>query len=383
MQRDIEILLSSPTLMGKELEFMQDAVTRQRRSGDGHFTRLCQELLQNEVGSESVLLTTSCTSALEMCAILLDIGPGDEVIVPSFTFVSGANAFALRGAKPVFADIRRDTLNIDEGLVEGLITPRTKAIAIVHYAGVACAMEPLLAISKKHGIPIIEDNAHGLFGKYQGRPLGSLGAFATQSFHDTKNVTCGEGGALMINDARFIERAEILWEKGTNRKKFFAGLVDKYTWVDIGSSFLLSDLQAAFLFAQLEQAAQIQSIRHSLWQRYYDALQPLAQHADISLPYVPADCQHAAHLFYILLPDQGRRDKLMRFLRSKNIESAFHYLPLHLAPMGRQFGYQEGDCPITEEISGRLLRLPFHNRITEDDQNRVLSTISAFCAELT
>jgi dTDP-4-amino-4,6-dideoxygalactose transaminase len=382
MQRDL-ILLSSPTLMGKELEFMQDAVTRQRLSGDGHFTRLCQELLQKEVGSERVLLTTSCTSALEMCAILLDIGPGDEVIVPSFTFVSGANAFALRGAKPVFADIRQDTLNINEVLVERLITPRTKAIAIVHYAGVACAMETLLAISEKHGIPIVEDNAHGLFGKYRGRPLGSLGTFATQSFHDTKNVTCGEGGALMINDARFIERAEILWEKGTNRKKFFAGLVDKYTWVDIGSSFLLSDLQAAFLFAQLEQAAQIQSIRHSLWQRYYDALQPLAQRADISLPYVPADCQHAAHLFYILLPDQGRRDKLMRFLRSKNIESAFHYLPLHLAPMGRQFGYQEGDCPITEEISGRLLRLPFHNRITEDDQNRVLSTISAFCAELT
>jgi dTDP-4-amino-4,6-dideoxygalactose transaminase len=383
MQRDLEILLSAPSLMGKELESMQDAVSRQRLSGDGHFTRLCQELLQKEVGSERVLLTTSCTSALEMCAILLDIGPGDEVIVPSFTFVSGANAFALRGAKPVFADIRQDTLNINEVLVERLITPRTKAIAIVHYAGVACAMETLLAISEKHGIPIVEDNAHGLFGKYRGRPLGSLGTFATQSFHDTKNVTCGEGGALMINDARFIERAEILWEKGTNRKKFFAGLVDKYTWVDIGSSFLLSDLQAAFLFAQLEQAAQIQSIRHSLWQRYYDALQPLAQHADISLPYVPADCQHAAHLFYILLPDQGRRDKLMRFLRSKNIESAFHYLPLHLAPMGRQFGYQEGDCPITEEISGRLLRLPFHNRITEDDQNRVLSTISAFCAELT
>jgi dTDP-4-amino-4,6-dideoxygalactose transaminase len=382
MQRDLEILLSSPSLMGKELEFMQDAVARRRLSGDGHFTRLCQELLQKEVGSERVLLTTSCTSALEMCAILLDIGPGDEVIVPSFTFVSGANAFVLRGAKPVFADIRQDTLNTNEALVERLITPRTKAIAIVHYAGVACAMEPLLAISEKHGIPIIEDNAHGLFGKYQGRPLGSLGTFATQSFHDTKNVTCGEGGALVINDVRFIERAEILWEKGTNRKKFFAGLVDKYTWVDIGSSFLLSDLQAAFLFAQLEQAVQIQSIRHSLWQRYHDALQPLAQRAGISLPCVPADCQHAAHLFYILLPDQAQRDRLMRFLRSKNIESAFHYLPLHLSPMGRRFGYREGDCPITEEISSRLLRLPFHNRLTGDEQNRVLSAISAFCAEI-
>jgi dTDP-4-amino-4,6-dideoxygalactose transaminase len=362
--------------MGKELEFIQDALTRQRLSGDGHFTRLCQELLQKEVGSERALLTTSCTSALEMSAILLNIGPGDEVIVPSFTFVSGANAFALHGAKPVFADIRQDTLNIDEALVERLITPRTKAIAIVHYAGVACAMETLLAISEKHGIPIIEDNAHGLFGKYRGRPLGSLGTFATQSFHDTKNVTCGEGGALMINDARFIERAEILWEKGTNRKKFFAGLVDKYTWVDIGSSFLLSDLQAAFLFAQLEQAVQIQSVRHSLWQRYYDALQPLAQRADISLPYVPPDCQHAAHLFHILLPDQDHRDKLIRFLRSKNIESAFHYLPLHLSPMGRRFGYQEGDCPVTEEISGRLLRLPFHNRLTREEQDRVVEGVA-------
>ncbi|MBV9875938.1 MAG: dTDP-4-amino-4,6-dideoxygalactose transaminase [Verrucomicrobia bacterium] len=380
MQRDLQILLSAPALTGKELEFMRDAVTRQRISGDGHFTRLCQELLKKEIGSERVLLTTSCTSALEMCAILLDIGSGDEVIVPSFTFVSGANAFVLRGAKPIFADIHPDTLNINEALVERLITPRTKAIAIVHYAGVACAMEPLLAISKTHGIPIIEDNAHGLFGKYQGRPLGCLGTFATQSFHDTKNVTCGEGGALVINDARFIERAEILWEKGTNRKKFFAGLVDKYTWVDIGSSFLLSDLQAAFLFAQLEQAAQIQSVRHSLWQRYYDALQPLAQRTGISLPFVPADCQHAAHLFYVLLPDQSRRDQLMRFLRSKNIESAFHYLPLHLSPMGRGFGYQEGDCPVTEEISGRLLRLPFHNQLTEDEQNRVISAVAEFAS---
>src|ERR1700751_1256514 len=284
MQQDSEISFNWPELAGKELEFMKEAVSRRHLSGNGNFTVLCQERLERELRAKKALLTTSCTAALEMSAILLDVRPGDEVIVPSFTFVSGANAFVLRGAKPVFVDIRKDTLNIDENLIEAHITPKTKAIVIVHYGGVACQMEALLAISKRHGIPIIEDNAHGLFGTYRGQPLGSFGTLATQSFHETKNIICGEGGALVINESSFIDRAEILWEKGTNRKKFFAGLVDKYTWVDIGSSFLLSDLQAAFLFAQLEQAGQIQSVRHSLWQRYYDALQPLAQRAEISLP---------------------------------------------------------------------------------------------------
>ena len=372
-----EIAFNSPVIMGREMELMQEAVQRRKLSGDGYFTRLCQDWLQQETGSKKVLLTTSCTAALEMSAILLDIQPGDEVIVPAFTFVSGANAFVLRGAKPVFVDVRPDTLNIDEAQVETLITSRTKAIVLVHYAGVGCAMEPLLAISRKYGIPLIEDNAHGLMGKYNGRSLGSFGAFATQSFHDTKNVVCGEGGALVINDPQFIDRAEILWEKGTNRKKFLAGLVDKYTWVDIGSSFLLSDLLAAFLFGQLEQAAQIQSLRHQVWQHYYDGLEALAGKLGISLPQVPAACQHAAHLFYILLPSRSIRDQLIRFLRSKGVQSAFHYLPLHLSPMGQRFSYQEGDFPVTEEISGRLLRLPFHNRLTREEQDRVISTLSA------
>ncbi|HEX6563857.1 MAG TPA: DegT/DnrJ/EryC1/StrS family aminotransferase, partial [Chthoniobacterales bacterium] len=264
-----------------------------------------------------------------------------------------------------------------ETQVETLITSRTKAIVLVHYAGVGCAMEPLLAISRKYGIPLIEDNAHGLMGKYNGRSLGSFGAFATQSFHDTKNVVCGEGGALVINDPQFIERAEILWEKGTNRKKFLAGLVDKYTWVDIGSSFLLSDLLAAFLFGQLEQAAQIQSLRHKVWQHYHDSLEALAGKLGISLPQVPAACQHAAHLFYILLPSRSIRDQLIGFLRSQGVQSAFHYLPLHLSPMGQRFSYQKGDFPVTEEISGRLLRLPFHNRLAREEQDRVISTLSA------
>ena len=381
MQQDLEISFNSPELSGKELDFMKEAVSRQHLSGNGKFTVLCQERLERELRSKKVLLTTSCTAALEMSAILLDVQPGDEVIVPSFTFVSGANAFVLRGAKPIFVDIRKDTLNIDENLIEAHITPKTKAILIVHYAGVACEMEALLAISKKHRIPIVEDNAHGLFGTYRGQPLGSFGTFATQSFHETKNVICGEGGALVVNEASFIDRAEVLWEKGTNRKKFFAGLVDKYTWVDIGSSFLLSDLLAAFLFAQLEQAEKIQSIRHGVWSYYNGALSSQTRQLDIELPQVPSDCKHAAHLFYILLPNQNRRDELIRFLRSKGIGSAFHYLPLHLSPMGRQFGYEEGDCPVTEDISGKLVRLPFHNSLTRKEQDRVILAIAEFCGQ--
>jgi dTDP-4-amino-4,6-dideoxygalactose transaminase len=381
MQQDLEISFNSPELLGKELEYLKEAVARRHLSGNGNFTVLCQERLERELRAKKVLLTTSCTAALEMSAILLDVQPGDEVIVPSFTFVSGANAFVLRGAKPIFVDIRKDTLNIDENLVEAHITPKTKAIVIVHYAGVACEMEALLAISKKHRIPIVEDNAHGLFGTYRGQPLGSFGTFATQSFHETKNVMCGEGGALVVNESSFVDRAEVLWEKGTNRKKFFAGLVDKYTWVDIGSSFLLSDLLAAFLFAQLEQAEKIQSIRHGVWSYYNGALSSQSPQLDIELPQVPTDCRHAAHLFYILLPNQNRRDELIRFLRSRGIGSAFHYLPLHLSPMGRQFGYQEGDFPVTEDISGRLVRLPFHNGLTREEQDRVILAIAEFCGQ--
>ena len=378
MQDNLEIPLNSPKVIGREMDLMKEAVLRHHLSGDGYYTHLCQEWLTQKIGSQKVLLTTSCTAALEMSALLLQIQPGDEVIVPAFTFVSGANAFVLRGARPVFVDIRRDTLNIDQALIERHITPRTKAISIVHYAGVACEMEPILAISKERSIPIVEDNAHGLFGGYRGRPLGSFGMFAAQSFHDTKNVTCGEGGALVINDPQFVERADVLWEKGTNRKKFFAGLVDKYSWVDVGSSFLISDLLAAFLFAQLERATEIQAFRHAIWQYYYNSLLTSAESLGFTLPQVPTACEHAAHLFYILLPNQTIRDRLIAFLRSKGIGSAFHYLPLHLSPMGRQFGYQDGDCPVTEEISGRLLRLPFHNSLTEAEQDRVTSAITAF-----
>ena len=376
MRTETEISFNSPELMGQELEFMQEAVARRHLSGDGYFTRLCQSRLQEALGAKKVLLTTSCTAALEMSAILLDLQPGDEVIVPSFTFVSGANAFVLRGAKPVFVDIRRDTLNLDEELVEKKISPRTKAIVVVHYAGVGCEMERFLQIGEKHGVPIIEDNAHGLFGKYQGRPLGSFGTFATQSFHETKNVICGEGGALVINDSRYAERAEILWEKGTNRKKFFAGLVDKYTWVDIGSSFLLSDLLAAFLLAQLDQSLQIQSLRHGIWRYYYEGLRSVAGRFSIELPQIPANCEHAAHLFYLLFSSRSTRDETISFLRSRGIGSAFHYLPLHLSPMGRRFGYTDGDNPVTEDVSERLLRLPLHNRLTREDQDRVISAIA-------
>jgi len=378
--QDPEIALHSPALVGREMALMQEAVLRRHLSGDGYFTHLCQDRLRQNTGSKRVLLTTSCTAALEISALLLDVRPGDEVIVPAFTFVSGANAFVLRGAKPVFVDIRPDTLNIDEALIERHITPRTKAISIVHYAGVACEMEPILAISKELGIPIVEDNAHGLFGRYRGHPLGSFGTFATQSFHDTKNITCGEGGALVINDSQFVERAEILWEKGTNRKKFFAGLVDKYSWVDIGSSYLPSELLAAFLFAQLEHAKEIQASRHALWEYYHSVFRPKAEVCGFRLPLIPPGCEHAAHLFYILLPNQASRDRLIAFLRSKGIASAFHYLPLHLSPMGRRFGYQDGDCPITEDISGRLLRLPFHPGLNKTQQDRVISAVLAFFA---
>jgi dTDP-4-amino-4,6-dideoxygalactose transaminase len=378
MQDALEIPLNSPKVIGREMDLMKEAILRRHLSGDGYYTHLCQEWLTQKIGSQKVLLTTSCTAALEMSALLLQIQPGDEVIVPAFTFVSGANAFVLRGARPVFVDIRRDTLNIDQALIERHITPRTKAISIVHYAGVACEMEPILAISKERGIPIVEDNAHGLFGGYRGRPLGSFGTFATQSFHDTKNVTCGEGGALVINDPQFVERADVLWEKGTNRKKFFAGLVDKYSWVDVGSSFLISDLLAAFLFAQLERATEIQASRHAIWQYYYNSLLTSADSLGFNLPRVPTVCEHAAHLFYILLPNQTIRDRLIAFLRSRGIGSAFHYLPLHLSPMGRRFGYQDGDCPVTEEISSRLLRLPFYHSLTRAEQDRVISGIIAF-----
>jgi len=328
------------------------------------------------VGVPKALLTTSCTHALDMTALLLNIQPGDEVIVPSFTFVSTANAFVLRGAKPVFIDIHRDTMNFDESQLERLITPRTRAIVAVHYAGVGCEMDAILAIAKRHGITVIEDNAHGLFGRYRGQCLGTFGTFATQSFHETKNVVCGEGGALLINDPRYIERAEIIREKGTNRSRFFRGQIDKYSWVDVGSSYLPSDLLAAFLFGQLEAWEHIQSARRRLWNTYRAGLADWANTHEVHLPVIPPHCEQSYHMFYLIFPSLRRRQAMIESLKTRGILSVFHYLPLHLSEMGRRFGGNPGDCPVTEIISDRIVRLPFYNTLSEQDQAAVIAAIA-------
>jgi dTDP-4-amino-4,6-dideoxygalactose transaminase len=316
-----------------------------------------------------------------MTALLLDIEPGDEVIIPSFTFVSTANAFVMRGAHPVFCDIRPDTLNIDEQKIGGLITSQTKAILAVHYAGVGCQMDSILALSKRHGIAVVEDNAHGLFGKFKGKHLGTFGCLATQSFHETKNFTCGEGGALLINDPRYFERAEIIREKGTNRNRFFRGQVDKYTWVDLGSSYLPSDVLAAFLFAQLEHRAQIQSSRRRIWEYYLKRLEEWAGRNGVRLPFVPEHCEQSWHMFYLLMPSFEARQALIAHLKMREILSVFHYLPLHLSEMGRRWGGKEGDCPVTERVSDCVVRLPFYNELSETDQDCIVSAVCEFaCA---
>ena len=365
-------------LTGNEFRYIFQALEIGHISGDGRFTTKCHELLEKELGVAKVLLTTSCTHALEMAALLLDIQAGDEVIVPSFTFVSTVNAFVLRGARPVFCDIRRDTLNLDESRLEHLITPQTKAILPVHYAGVGCEMESILAIAYRRGVAVVEDNAHGLFGKYKGKHLGTFGCLATQSFHETKNVTCGEGGALLINDASYIERAEVIREKGTNRGRFFRGQVDKYTWVDVGSSYLPSDVLAAFLFAQLEHRAEIQNRRQRIWKRYEGQLGGWAKRNGMQLPFVPEDCEQSWHMFYLLAPSLAARQALIAHLKARDILSVFHYLPLHLSDMGRRWGGKEGDCPVTECVSDRVLRLPFYNELSEDDQARVVAAVLDF-----
>jgi len=369
---------NKPSMVGTELGYITQAIERSHISGDGYFTQQASLLLEKELGMTKVLLTTSCTHALEMAALLLDIQPGDEVIAPSFTFVSTVNAFVLRGAVIRFIDVRPDTLNLDETLLEGLITPRTRAILPVHYAGVACEMDTIMDIAHRHDIPVVEDNAHGLFGKYKGRLLGTFGCMATQSFHETKNITCGEGGALLINDPKLVEEAEIIREKGTNRSRFFRGQVDKYTWVDVGSSYLPSDILAAFLFAQLEQWQAIQAQRQRIWDYYYAHLSEWAQIHGVRLPHVPADAEQSYHMFYMLLPSLEQRQAMIAFLRSQGIYSVFHYLPLHASPMGQQFGGQPGDCPVTERVSDQLVRLPFYNTLTEEDQTRVVEAVRAF-----
>lgn len=356
---------------------MAEAVQNGHISGDGPFSRRCHAFLEEQLGVHKALLTTSCTHALEMCALLLDLRPGDEVILPSFTFVSTANAFVLRGAVPRFADIRPDTLNIDEERIEALITTKTKAIVVVHYAGVACEMDSINELAERHGIAVVEDNAHGLFGKYKGRALGTFGCMATQSFHETKNVTCGEGGAILINDASLIDRAEIIREKGTNRSRFFRGQVDKYTWVDIGSSYLLSEILAAFLYAQLEARAQIQMKRSRIWSYYHQRLQSWAPDHQAALPVVPGHCEQPFHMYYVLMPNLERRHALIEHLKGRGILSVFHYVPLHSSDMGLKFGGKPGDCPVTESVSNRLVRLPFYNDLSESRQAEIVDAMHA------
>ena len=362
------ITFNKVNIQGKEFNYMEDAIENGVVSGDGKFSKKCNSLFMNELRIKKSLLTPSCTHALEMAAILLDIKPGDEIIVPSFTFVSTINAFVLRGAEPVFIDIRPDTLNLDESQLESLITPKTKAIVVVHYAGVGCGMNEIINIAQKYDIPVIEDNAHGLFGKYDNEYLGTFGTFSTQSFHETKNFTCGEGGALFINDEKYIERAEIIREKGTNRSKFFKGEVDKYTWVDIGSSFLLSDLSAAFLYGQLEQRHVIQKKRKNIWYHYHSKLKDWASNYGIKLPYIPNNCEQTYHMFYLIMPSLQLRTKLINHLKMNGLHAVFHYLPLHLSPMGKTSTDRDSYCPITEFVSDRIIRLPF---FTDLDVNKI------------
>ncbi|GAA0812387.1 dTDP-4-amino-4,6-dideoxy-D-glucose transaminase [Spirilliplanes yamanashiensis] len=373
------IPFNRPYVAGRERQYLTEVVESGQTSGDGPFTRRASTLLTALVGAPSVLLTTSCTHALELSALLLDLRAGDEVIMPSFTFVSTANAYVLRGAVPVFVDVRPDTLNIDERAVEAAITPRTKAIVIVHYAGVPCEMDAILKVAKHHRVPVIEDNAHGLGATYKGRPLGSMGALAAQSFHATKNVQCGEGGALVLNDDRLRERAEIIREKGTDRSRFFRGQVDKYRWMDLGSSYLPSDLLAATLTAQLEAFDDIQRQRHAVWDTYHAELAGWAADRGVTRPTVPAGAEHAAHLYYLLMPSLDERQAMLRHLADAGVQATFHYQPLHSAPAGERFGRTgPGGCPVTDDVADRLVRLPLYAGMTEAETAQVVGAVRAY-----
>ncbi len=367
-------------LVGKELVYVAQAILNGHISGDGPFTKKCQAMLEAELGVCKTLLTSSCTDALEMAALLLEIEPGDEVILPSFTFVSTANAFVMFGARPVFCDIRCDTLNMDETQIEGLITPKTKAILPVHYAGVGCEMDRILEVAARHGVAVVEDNAHAILARYKGRYLGTFGCLATQSFHETKNFTCGEGGALLINAEEFVERAEIVREKGTNRSRFFRGQVDKYTWVDKGSSYLPSDILAAFLCAQFEARTAIQAARKRVWDTYATALQPWAAEHGVRLPIVPPYCEQNYHMFYLMMPSLEARQRFIAHLKGLGISAVFHYLPLHSSPAGKRHAARATDCPVTDWVSDRVVRLPLFNDLGESDLERIVADIHAFSA---
>lgn len=371
----MKIRFNYPHATGRELETIAQAIREGHLSGNGPFTKRCQQWLEKTTGCQKALLTHSCTAALEMAAILADVGPGDEVIMPSYTFVSTANAFVLRGASPVFVDIRPDTLNLDEKLIEAAITERTKAIAVVHYAGVSCEMDAIMELAERHDLIVIADAAQAIMSRYKNRPLGSIAHLAALSFHETKNVISGEGGALLVNDPRYIERAEIIWEKGTNRSQFFRGEVDKYTWMDVGSSFLPSDLIAAFLWPQLDSATEIIASRMQLWQTYDSTLQPLIQTGFLRGPIVPEHCTHNAHMYYILARTHAEQRAILDQARSDGVGTVFHYVPLHSAPAGLRFGRVHGTMEVTNDLSNRVIRLPLWPNMTNDDVATVCAAV--------
>ena len=375
------ISFNVPPVVGGEDEYIRDAMKSRKISGDGKYTKLCSQWLEERTGTKKALLTTLCTHATEMAALLLNIKEGDEVIMPSFTFVSTADAFVLRGAKAVFVDIRPDTMNIDETLIEAAITEKTKAIVPVHYAGVSCEMDAIMDIAHRHGLKVVEDAAQGIMSTYKGRALGTIGDFGCYSFHETKNLSMGEGGALLIKNPEYIERAEIIREKGTNRSKFFRGEIDKYTWVAPGSSYLPSELNAAYLYAQMEKAQEITADRMRSWNMYYELLKPLEEEGKIDFPYVPDGCTHNAHMFYIKVKDIDERTNLIKYLKENGIGTVFHYVPLHSAPAGKKYGRFCGKDVYTTKESERLVRLPMHFRLSEENVNYVAEYITKFFEE--
>ena len=373
-----KIPFNEPEISSGDCELLSTAITDRHSSGNGAFTQRVEKVIGDKLAAHRALLTTSCTHALEMSALLANLQPGDEVIVPSYTFVSTASAFALYGARPVFVDSRSDTLNIDAAKLEAAITPKTRAICVVHYGGVACEMEQILQIAAKHNLLLIEDNAHGLFAKYKGKYLGTFGALATQSFHETKNIICGEGGALVVNDEALVERAEILREKGTNRSRFLRGQVDKYTWVDIGSSWVMSDLLAAILYGQLQRADDINARRLQIWNRYHTELSAWVQQHGVTTPYVPEGCEHVGHVYHLRFGNLAQRTNFISALKDQQISTVFHYQALHMSPVGQHFGGYVGQCPVAEHASDCLVRLPLFNSMTDDQQSRVIEAVQQF-----